>query len=114
MDYKEINTFEKVLAANGETLEQFNNRTIKMAPDAFGYEKVKLIVRAMNGGKNVTSGYYPCFFNPNRSSIGFSCEVSYYDGDNALVCGRLLMIDSERSVFAGITFHKEYSEYING
>lgn len=114
MDYKKIDTFEKVLEFNGETLEQFNNRTIKMAPDTYGYEKVKAIVLAMNGGKNVTSGYWPYFWNPNRSAVGFSYSGYDYDGDHAAVGARLLMIDRERAIYAGKTFTKEYSEYING
>lgn len=114
MDYKKIDTFEKVLEFNGETLEQFNNRTIKMSPDTYGYEKVKAIVLAMNGGKNVTSGYWPYFWNPNRSAVGFSYYGYYDDIDGAYVGARLLMIDRERAIYAGKTFTKEYSEYING
>ena len=114
MDYKKIDTFEKVLEFNGETLEQFNNRTIKMAPDTYGYEKVKAIVLAMNGGKNVTSGYWPYFWNPNRSAVGFSYYVYHFAYDRAGVGARLLMIDHERAIYAGKTFTKEYSEYING
>ncbi|AIM38294.1 hypothetical protein KO02_17580 [Sphingobacterium sp. ML3W] len=114
MDYKQIDTFEKVLEFNGETLEQFNNRTVKMAPDTYGYEKVKAIVLAMNGGKNVTSGYWPYFWNPNGSAVGFSFRAYFYDIVFAFVGARLLMIDHERAIYAGKTFTKEYSEYING
>jgi len=114
MNYKKIDTFEKVLEFNGETMEQFNNRTIKMAPDTFGYEKVKAIVLAMNGGKNVTSGYFPLFWNPNRSAVRFSySDYKFVIGHSSVSC-RLLIIDAKRTIYAGETFGKEYSEYING
>jgi hypothetical protein len=113
MDYKQIDIFEKVLEANGETLEQFNNRTQGMSIGTRGYEKVKLIAKAMNGGINVTEGYYPYFLNPNRAVTGFSYHVYFYDDGYACVSTCILMTDSERAVYAGETFAKEYSEYIN-
>lgn len=113
MDYKEIDTFEKVLQHNGETMEQFNNRTI-VSHDTLGYEKVKSIVLAINGGVNVTEGYYPWFYNPNRSAIGFSFEDAYYGDGHIDIITNLFMIDRERAIFAGEMFLMEYSEYING
>lgn len=114
MDYKEINTFEKALEVKGETLDQFNERTKGMDIDTVGYEKVKAIVFALNGGKHVKQGYYPWFYNPKRSSSSFSyCNFSYVN-DFAFVCARHLLVDSERAEFAGETFPLEYSQYING
>lgn len=114
MDYKEINTFEKALEVKGETLDQFNERTKGMDIDTVGYEKVKAIVFALNGGKHVKQGYYPWFYNPKRSSSSFSYFGCCYGGDGADVGARHLLVDSERAEFAGETFPLEYSQYING
>lgn len=114
MNYTEINTFEKVLAFKGETLQQFNERTKGMDSDTVGYEKVKAIAFAMNGGKHVTSGYTPWFCNPNRSVAGFSFLVLDYDYDISYVGSRLLIKDKQAAIFAGETFPIEYSQFING
>lgn len=114
MDYKEINTFEKALEIKGETLDQFNERTKGMDIDTVGYEKVKAIVFALNGGKHVNRGYFPWFYNPTGSSSSFSYCVSYFDLAYADVGARHLLIDSARAKFAGETFPLEYSQYING
>lgn len=114
MDYKTINTFEKALEVKGETLEQFNERTKAMDVDTVGYEKVKVIAFALNGGKHVKEGYFPWFYNPNRSSVGFSYRDFNYGVGLAFVGARHLMIDSRRARFAGETFPLEYSQYING
>ena len=74
-DYRQIDSFEKVLEFKGETLEQFQERTKGMDVDTVGYEKCKAIVFALNGGKHVKQGYYPWFYNPNRSSASFSYLV---------------------------------------
>jgi hypothetical protein len=114
MDYKEINTFEKALEVKGETLDQFNERTKGMDIDTVGYEKVKVIVFALNGGKHVNRGYFPWFYNPTGSSSSFShCDCNA-GGDHADVGARHLLLDSERAKFAGKTFPLEYSQYING
>lgn len=113
-DYQEIETFEKVLQFKGETLEQFNDRTYGMDVDTAGYEKVKAIAFAMNGGKHVTEGYYPWFYNPTRSYDSLSLHGSFLDNDAANVGSRHLMIDRERAIFAGKTFPREYSQFING
>lgn len=113
-DYKEIDTFEKVLQFKGETLDQFNARTACMDVDTSGYEKVKAIAFAMNGGKYVTEGYYPWFYNPTRSHDLFSFNGYFLDNDAANVGYRHLMLDREKAIFAGKIFTKEYSQFING
>ncbi|TWI22174.1 hypothetical protein [Sphingobacterium siyangense] len=113
MDYKQINTFEKALEFKGETLEQFNERTKGMDIDTIGYEKVKAIVFALNGGKHVKRGYYPWFYNPTGSSSSFSYDDSAYDYDFAGVGARQLLKTSELARYAGRTFPLEYSQYIN-
>jgi hypothetical protein len=112
MNYQEINTFEKVLAFKGETTEQFNQRTAGMEPDEVGYQKCKAIAFAMNGGKHVTKGYEIWFFNPNKSASGFSFHVVVCDVGSA-VGSRLLIENREAAKFAGKTFPKEYSLFIN-
>ncbi|AIM38072.1 hypothetical protein KO02_16305 [Sphingobacterium sp. ML3W] len=114
MDYREINTFEKALEVKGETLDQFNERTKGMDIDTVGYEKVKVIVFALNGGKHVNLGYFPWFYNPTGSSSSFSCYGYDFGHDCAGVGARHLLVDSERAKFAGKTFPVEYSQYING
>ena|SRR5690606_20680670 len=113
MNYQEINTFEKVLAFKGETIEKFNQRTADMEPDEVGYQKCKAIAFAMNGGKHVTVGYEIWFWNPNKSASGFSfgdviCVFGY-----SFVGSRLLIENREAAKFAGKTFPKEYSLFIN-
>ena len=112
-DYRQIDSFEKVLQFKGETMEQFQERTKGLDVDTVGYEKVKAIVFALNGGKNVKRGYYPWFYNPNRSSVSFSYYGYCYGHDDALVGARLLLEDSQVAIYAGNTFPKEYSQFIN-
>lgn len=113
MDYKQIDSFEKALEFKGETLEQFNERTKTMETDMKGLEKVHVIVWALNGGENVKEGYYPLFWNPERSSSSFSFIVFYFDGVRAAVGARQLLKTREMARYAGKTFPKEYSQYIN-
>ncbi len=113
-NYEQIDSFEKVLAFKGETIEQFNERTKGMEADTVGYEKVKAIAFAMNGGRHVTSGYVPWFYNPNRSVAGFSYYGFVYDRDSSNVSARHLIEDRAAAIFAGKTFPNEYSQYING
>lgn len=113
MDYKQIDSFEKALEFKGETLEQFQERTKGMDVDTVGYEKVKAIAYALNGGKHVKEGYYPWFYNPNRSSVGFSYDDCACDYGIARVGARHLLEDRKRAIYAGETFPKEYSQFIN-
>lgn len=112
-DYRNIDSFEKALEFNGETMEQFQARTRGMDVDTVGYEKCKAIAFALNGGKHVNKGFYPWFYNPNRSSVGFSFGVCICDLDCALVGARLLLVDSPTALYAGNTFPREYSQFIN-
>ncbi|WP_313261920.1 hypothetical protein [Sphingobacterium sp.] len=112
-DYTQIDSFEKVLEFKGETMEQFQERTKGMDVDTIGYEKVKAIVFALNGGKNVKQGYYPWFYNPSRSSVSFSDCDCIYVGGGANVGARLLLEERQVAIYAGKTFPKEYSQFIN-
>ncbi len=112
-DFRQIDSFEKALEFKGETLEQFQERTKGMDVDTVGYEKCKAIVFALNGGKHVKEGYYPWFYNPNRSSVGFSCRGYHYAYDYAYVGARLLLVDRPTAIYAGETFPTEYSQFIN-
>lgn len=113
MDYKQIDSFEKALEFKGETVEQFNERTKNMETDIKGLEKIHVIVFALNGGEHLKSGYYPWFYNPNRSSVGFSYRDFNYGNGNADVGARQLLKTSELARYAGRTFPNEYSQYIN-
>lgn len=112
-DYRQIDSFEKVLEFKGETMEQFQKRTKGLDVDTVGYEKVKAIVFALNGGNNVKQGYYPWFYNPNRSSASFSCYDYYCGNDCASVGACLLLEERQVAIYAGNTFPKEYSQFIN-
>lgn len=112
-DYKNIDSFEKVLEFKGETLEQFQERTKGMDVDTAGFEKCKAIVFALNGGKHVKEGFYPWFYNPNRSSVGFSYYGYLYGSDFAVVSARLLLVDRPTAIYAGKTFPRDYSQFIN-
>ena len=98
-DYRQIDSFEKVLEFKGETLEQFQERTKGMDVDTVGYEKCKAIVFALNGGKHVKQGYYPWFYNPNRSSASFSYYDYFYDCDNAVVGARRSVDTPEKAIY---------------
>lgn len=112
MNYKKLKSFEDCLSIKGETLEHFQERTKGMDADTVGYEKCKVIVFAINGGKHVKRGYYPYFYNTNRSVAGFSyCDCG--DGDSA-VGARFLLETAKQAEYAGKTFTNEYSEHING
>lgn len=110
-----IKTFEDALAYNGETIEQFNERTKSMSPDTVGYEKIKSIVLALNEGENVKRGYYPWFWKEEQGS---GVGLSFYDGGYAYDCAsvgaRLLFKTSELATYAGQQFIREYDEHING
>lgn len=112
-DYRQIDSFEKALEFKGETLEQFQERTKGLDVDTVGYEKCKAIVFALNGGKHVKEGFYPLFHNPNRSSVSFSYLVYLYAFDYASVGARLLLVDRPTANYAGKTFPREYSQFIN-
>ncbi|OYD44306.1 hypothetical protein CHU00_17510 [Sphingobacterium cellulitidis] len=112
-DFRQIDSFEKALEFKGESLEQFQERTKGMDVDTVGYEKCKAIVFALNGGKHVKQGYYPWFYNPNRSSASFSYFVYHFGSAGAVVGARLLLVDRPTAIYAGETFPKEYSQFIN-
>lgn len=108
-----IKSFEDALAANGETLEQFNERTKNDTPDEVGYKKVKAIVLALNEGETVKSGYWP-WFRRLSSGVGLSCYVYVLDGVYANVGSRLLLKSSSLARYAGEQFAAEYKEWIDG
>lgn len=108
-----IKSFEDALAANGETLEQFNERTKNDTPDEVGYKKVKAIVLALNEGEIVKSGYWP-WFRRVSSGVGLSfCDYDVGCG-NAAVGSRLLLKSSSLARYAGEQFTAEYKEWIDG
>lgn len=108
-----IKSFEDALAANGETLEQFNERTKNDTPDEVGYKKVKAIVLALNEGETVKSGYWP-WFRRVSSGVGLSYDVCGRDGGYAYVGSRLLLKSSSLARYAGEQFPAEYKEWIDG
>ena len=108
-----IKSFEDALAANGETLEQFNERTKNDTPDEVGYKKVKAIVLALNEGETVKSGYWP-WFRRVSSGVGLSYDVYVYDYVFAAVGSRLLLKSSSLARYAGEQFPAEYKEWIDG
>lgn len=114
MYYEQITTLEQALEFKGETLTQFNKRTKGLEVDTIGYEKLKVIVWAINGGENIKEGYWPHFYNPNRSSVEFSCNGYDYALDDVSGVGACLLFeDPDHAIYAGKTFPKEYSQFIN-
>ena len=108
-----IKSFKDALAANGETLEQFNERTKNDTPDEVGYKKVKAIVLALNEGETVKSGYWP-WFRRVSSGVGLSFIDFVIVVGIALVGSRLLLKNSSLAIYAGEQFAAEYKEWIDG
>lgn len=114
MDIKEqIKSFEDALKYNGETPEQFAERTKNDTPDEVGYKKVKAIVLALNEGENVKSGYFP-WLRKVASGVGLSFDVCAGDYGFAYVGARLFLKTSDLARYAGKQFTAEYAEHING
>lgn len=110
---EKIKSFEDALAANGETLDQFNERTKNDTPDEVGYKKIKAIVLALNEGETVKSGYWP-WFRRVSSGVGLSFYACDYDVGSAFVGSRLLLKSSSLARYAGEQFPAEYKEWIDG
>ena len=110
---EKIKSFEDALAANGETLDQFNERTKNDTPDEVGYKKIKAIVLALNEGETVKSGYWP-WFRRVSSGVGLSCGDDGHVSGFASVRSRLLLKSSSLARYAGEQFPAEYKEWIDG
>jgi hypothetical protein len=114
MDIKEqIKSFEDALKYNGETPEQFADRTKNDTPDEVGYKKLKAIVLALNQGENIKSGYIP-WFRKVASGVGLSFVVYAFDCAYAYVGARLLLKTPDLARYAGSQFTDEYAEHILG
>lgn len=114
-----IKTLEDALEYNGETLEQFEARTIKDSNDERAYKALKAIALALNEGTPMdytdtdVYKYYP-WFNAVGSGSGFSFRVCAYGFSFSLVGARLCVNTREKAEYMGKQFIEIYNTYING
>jgi len=113
-----IKTLSDALEYAGETLDQFNDRTINDTDDEKAYKELKAISFALNEGKHMDYSdtnvykYYP-YFNAAGSGSGFSFRgcfcVCAYSGVGARLC-----VDTrEKAEYMGKQFISIYNRYIN-
>ncbi|GAB1462206.1 hypothetical protein [Pedobacter sp.] len=117
-DYKDIKSFEDACAFENVDIAAFNSLVKDLPDDIAAYMKLRIIVKAINGGKSMDfkntneNKYYP-WFNAAGSVSGFSYYYYYYVDGCSSVSSRLCFIDSKRAEYAGKQFLSIYNEYIN-
>lgn len=71
--YTNIKTLQDALNYKCETMEEFNHRTQFDDDSNRAIKELEVIVHAVRQGKRLgNKRYYPYFYNPNRSAVGFS------------------------------------------
>ncbi len=119
VEFTDIKTFGDVCEAVGTTEEEFNDifEGLGLDPDTLAYEKLKLVVRAIN-----PQGWKADWDNSNQKkwypwfclSSGFGFDGSYY-GYSASYTGsgsRLCFESEARSNHAGKIFTDLYKEFL--
>lgn len=116
---KRPETLEEALAYNGETMEQFNARTVHDDDNEKAYKELKAVSFALNGGKvrdykdTSIPGYVPVFTAVgSRSGFSFSDYVFVYS--DSVVGARLRVNDPETARYFGTQFISTWDRYING
>lgn len=110
-----VQTFEDALEETGESISNFKRRTEDHEPDTLAYEKIKVIVKALNAGwtPNWDNGseykYFPYF--DMRSGSGFSYATYAYWYSITIVGSRLCFKSSELAKYAGTQFTDIYKAY---
>ena len=119
VNYTDIKTFEDACVFENIGVEDFFNSLPKDLPDdVVAYMKLRIIVKAINGGKVMNfkdtneNKYYP-WFNAAGSVSGFSYDGYSYDYGYSFVGAHLCFIDSARAKYAATQFLSIYNDYIN-
>jgi hypothetical protein len=110
-----VKTFEDAASILGIDLAAFNARISGYSPDAAAYEKIKVIVKALNEGwsPNWTDDYeykyYPWF--DLSSGSGLSCFVYVCRVSHSCVGSRLCFKTADLAEYAGRQFVYLYSQF---
>lgn len=116
--YTDIKTLQDALDYNGETLEEFNNRTQYDDDVQRAYKELEVIVKAVRQGnelgKTENDGWYYPFFCSKRSLLGFRCYDYARDYGYSVVASRLCVESVEKAKYLGTQFLSTYDRYING
>lgn len=116
-DFRSIKTFADVCLENGTNEQEFNARFEDLDLDTINYEKVKLIVKAINKdwvpdwSNTNQRKWYPWFdFSP--SGAGFSDSSYYYTDTIATVGSRLCFETEEKCKYAANQFIDIYNKFL--
>lgn len=119
-DYTNINTWNKVLEACGQTQEDFDKRTQYLEADEKGYIMWKLVCRAINGNwvANFSDTKQPkciALVDYNESLGRFVFDTSdYYCTGTYAGCGpRLCFENEEKLTFAFKTFGDILNQFMS-
>ena len=118
INYTDIKTVEQAFDFLGLDYKGWLTRHEDIPDDVLAYMKLRIIVKAINGGKvmdykNTNEYKYYPWFNAVGSSAGFSFFDFDCDSSYSSVGSRLCFIDSDRAKYAGKQFIEIYNEYIN-
>ena len=117
--FTDFKTFDDVCRANGTTEDEFNERfgDIGLSNYTINYEKIKLIVRAINQGwvpdwNNIQQRKSFPWFDVSSSGFGFSYSHSFYEYTYALVGSRLYFESEEKCEYAAKQFIEIYKQFL--
>lgn len=113
--YTELDSFEKCCAVTGDDPKNLKFTTGDF--DTQAYEMLKVMTKAINGGKKLgRTSYTPIFDETKKPGAGFCNSFVAWGraGDWRVgVSFRLRFIDEKRAIFAGKTFEKIYYQYMS-
>lgn len=118
INYTDIKTFEDACRFEGVDIQEFNDLIEDLPNDVKAYMKLRIIVKAINGGKSMDYKnlleykYYP-WFNAVGSVPGFSYYDYVYGDSVSSVGSRLCFLDRDRAKYAANQFTSIYNQYIN-
>lgn len=117
-DFTSIKTFNDACIALGASEEEFNRgfEKIKLSSDTINYEKLKIIVKAINQGwtpdwnDTNQAKWFPYF----KVSSGFAFSVWHYNYTTSLtsVGSRLCFESEEKSNYAAKQFTDIYKHFL--
>lgn len=116
---KKPETLEEALAYNGETMEQFNARTVFDTDGQKAGKELEAVALALNEGKPMdykdtsVGKYFPVFWAVG-SGRGFSFLSCGYVFSRSVVGARLCVRDGDTATYFGKQFISIWDRYING
>ena len=116
--FTDIKTFDDACRVCSITEEQFNydNNLLDLDSDTIAYEKLKIIVKAINSGltpdwDNASQPKYYAWFNLSSGS-GFSYSAYLYDYSDTCVGSRLCFESKEKCEYSAKQFRDIYEEFL--